>query len=196
MPDEIPAAAADVLSFWFGAEGDPDFGKPRAEWFRRDTAFDAAIGARFGRLHAELAGGGARSWLDGARPALAYVIVLDQFSRNLYRDDPRAFASDPLALQAASDALSKGFDRELTLLERPFLYMPFMHSEALGDQDRCVSLFEALTLEDPSSENLSYALRHREIVARFGRFPHRNRVLGRETTPEEAAFLREPNSSF
>jgi uncharacterized protein (DUF924 family) len=196
MPDEIPAAAADVLSFWFGAPGDAGFGTARAEWFRRDAEFDAAIGTRFGRLHAELAAGGGRSWLDRARSALAYVIVLDQFSRNLYRDDPRAFAADPLALRAASDALFKGLDRELTLLERPFLYMPFMHSEALVDQDRCVSLFEELAREDPSSQNLSYALRHREIVARFGRFPHRNRVLGRETTPDEAAFLREPNSSF
>ena len=196
MPDEIPAAAADVLSFWFPEPGDPDFDERRARWFRRDAEFDAAIVARFSALHAELAGGGARSWLDGARSALAYVIVLDQFSRNLYRDDPRAFAADPLAREAADHALSRGFDRELTALERPFLYMPFMHSEALADQDRCVSLFEALSPEEPGSQALSYALRHREIVARFGRFPHRNRVLGRETTPEEAAFLREPNSSF
>jgi uncharacterized protein (DUF924 family) len=196
MADEMPRAAEEVLSFWFGAPGDAHFGAVRAEWFRRDAAFDAAIRARFSDLHEELVQGGARIWLERARSSLAYVIVLDQFSRNLYRDDARAFAADPLALGAANQSVQRGFDRELTFVERPFLYMPFMHSEALADQDRCVSLFEALASEDPGTQNLSYALRHREIVARFGRFPHRNAVLGRQTTREEAAFLREPNSSF
>ncbi|HEY6558587.1 MAG TPA: DUF924 family protein [Polyangiaceae bacterium] len=196
MADEIPRAATEVLSFWFGGPGDAHFGAVRAEWFRRDAEFDAAIRARFGDLHAELAQGGERSWLDRARSSLAYVIVLDQFSRNLYRNDARAFAADPLALDAANQSLERGFDRELTFVERPFSYMPFMHSEALADQDRCVSLFEALASEDPGTKNVSYALRHREIVARFGRFPHRNQLLGRQTTPEEEAFLREPNSSF
>ncbi|HMJ09911.1 MAG TPA: DUF924 family protein [Polyangiaceae bacterium] len=193
---QMSEAAQDVLQFWFGAEGDPSFGKPRQEWFRRDASFDAAVRERFADLHAELAQGGGESWLGGARSTLAFIIVLDQFSRNLYRDDARAFAADPLALRAAELGISSGFDRELTLVERPFLYMPFMHSETLADQDRCVALFEELAREDPSAPNLSFALRHREIVARFGRFPHRNRILGRTNTPEEQAFLLEPNSSF
>jgi uncharacterized protein (DUF924 family) len=196
MAEQLAERAADVLSFWFGTPGEAHFGKARPEWFRRDAAFDSEIGARFGDLHGELAAGGAQSWLADPRTTLAYVIVLDQFSRNLYRDDPRAFASDPLALRAAQHGVDRAFDRELSPIERPFLYMPFMHSERLVDQDRCVQLFETLAREDPSADNLSFALRHREIVARFGRFPHRNRTLGRQSSAEEEAFLREPNSSF
>jgi uncharacterized protein (DUF924 family) len=189
-------SAEDVLGFWFGTPADAWFGKARAEWFRKDTAFDDQIRTRFGALHAQIAGGGSRDWLDEPRSALALVIVLDQFSRNLFRGDPRAFACDPQALLAAESALERGFDRHLTEVERPFLYLPFQHSEKLVQQERSMGLFEQLAREDPSSDNLSYALQHLKIIQRFGRFPHRNQVLGRPSTEAELAFLKEPNSSF
>lgn len=172
----------DVLTFWFA---DPD----RA--WRKDPAFDEEIRRRFGDLHAAVVRGEHEAWRTTPRGALAYVIVLDQFSRNLYRGDPRAFAADAQARAAAAEAVAAGHDQALTTAERGFLYMPFMHSEALADQDRAVALFRPL-----GGASLEFAERHRDIVARFGRFPHRNAVLGRASTPEEAAFLTQPGSSF
>ncbi len=172
----------DVLTFWFADE---------ARWWKKDPAFDAEITRRFGALHAAIERGEHEAWLGTARGALAYVIVLDQFSRNMFRGDPRAFASDARARAAAKTALEKGFDQELTKHERSFLYMPLMHSEELVDQDQCVELFRS---ENPGQ--LDYAVRHRDIVARFGRFPHRNAILGRASTPEETEFLKQPGSSF
>jgi uncharacterized protein (DUF924 family) len=173
----------DVLEFWFA---DP------ARWWKKDPAFDAEIGRRFATLRAEVDAGSHEEWRDTARGALAYVIALDQFSRNLFRGDPRAFASDERALAAAKAAVAAGFDGALTPPERGFLYMPFMHSEDLADQDRCLSLFAAY---QPPGE-LGYVHAHRNIIVRFGRFPHRNEVLGRVSTPEELEFLKQPGSSF
>ena len=177
--------AGAVLAFWFGEAA------PR-QWFARDDAFDATIRERFGALHEGLAKGVPAQWLGDPASRLAAVIVLDQFSRNLHRGSPASYAQDEAALALARMAVARGDDGPLQPVERQFLYMPFMHSETLADQDECVRLMEGLGLEDA----LDAARRHRAIIARFGRFPHRNAVLGRETTPEEEAFLKEPGASF
>ena len=177
--------AAEVLAFWFGTL------KPEQR-FAKHSALDDRIRERFGELHARLSRHVPESWLDNPEDVLAAVIVLDQFSRNLYRDDPRAFAGDPIALNLARFALQRGYDELLGNEERQFLYMPFMHSEDADDQDRCVELMD----EIGNAEAADYARRHKAIVERFGRFPHRNAVLGRETTAEEAEFLTRPGSSF
>ena len=185
-----------VLSFWFGTPADAWFGKPRREWFRKNAAFDDEIRNRFGALHETVASGTYEQWLLSPRGALAYVIVLDQFSRNLFRGDRRAFAQDAEARRAAGRAIERGLDATVSPIERGFFYLPFMHSENLADQDRSVRLHEVLAQGDSSNSNLDYARKHRAIIARFGRFPHRNAVLGRENTPEEVAFLAEPGSGF
>lgn len=172
-----------MLAFWMA---DP------ARWWVKDPAFDAEIRARFGALHQEIAQGKHEDWRSTARGALAYVVVLDQFSRNMYRDTPGMFASDAQARAAARAAVDAGFDQALPAAERDFLYMPFMHSEELADQDRGVALFEAAG----ATGTLRYAEMHRDIVRRFGRFPHRNAVQGRASTPEERDFLAQPGSSF
>ena len=177
--------AADVLAFWFGTV------KPEQR-FAKDETLDAEIGQRFGDLHARLSRHVPESWLDNPEDLLAAVIVLDQFSRNLYRTDSRAYASDPVALNLARLALRRGYDELLGPDERQFLYMPFMHSEDADDQDRCVELME----ESGNAEATDYARRHKAIIERFGRFPHRNMVLGRESSAEEAEFLTQPGSSF
>ncbi len=175
----VPQWIHEVLRFWF-EETRP------AAWFTRDEAVDAEIRKRFGALHASLTEKVPASVTQTPLGALATVIVLDQFSRNLYRNSPRAYATDATALAIAQEAIQAGFDRELSIPQRMFLYMPFQHSEDREVQRRSVELFEALG----NANALDYARQHRDIVERFGRFPHRNRVLGRETTPEEAEFLK------
>ena len=173
-----------VLAFWF-EEND------RSRWFVRDDAFDAAIRRRFSNLHRAAAAGARDHWRKTARGCLAEVIVLDQFSRNLYRDDPRAFAGDPQARVAALHAIDQGFDRGFSPEERVFLYLPFEHSEEPADQERSIALFSQL-----GGDWLVWAEKHKAVIDRFGRYPHRNAVLGRQSTPEAAAFLKEPGSSF
>lgn len=193
-----------MLSFWFGDVDEAGFSSKEtsARWFRKDTAFDEEIVKLFGALHRSLAEGGGEGWLSDARSTLAYVIVLDQFSRNMFRDQPGMFATDAQALTAAKALVASGKDRELTPQERTFIYMPYMHSESLADQDECMRLFRAMADEASGAGketlelNYDFAVRHRDIVARFGRFPHRNAVLGRESTPEEKAFLEKPGSAF
>jgi len=180
-----------VLEFWFAGAG-----KPRPEWFRKDAQFDAAIRARFGALHAEAAGGGLADWEASPREALALVIVLDQFSRNLYRDDRRAFAQDARALDLAQAIVARGWDRERLPVERQFIYLPFEHAEDAAIQDRGVALFQALE-EYPETRGMTqWAEKHRAIIRRFGRFPQRNAALGRASTPEEVEFLKQPGSGF
>jgi uncharacterized protein (DUF924 family) len=181
----VEREAVEVLAFWFGEITGP-------QRFARDDAVDAAIRERFGALHAKLAAEVPASWRVDPASTLAAVIVLDQFSRNLHRGSAKAFAQDPAALALARAAIARGDDAMLQPEERHFLYMPLMHSESLADQDDCVRLIEGLGMAEP----LDFAKRHRDIIARFGRFPHRNAALGRETTPEEAEFLKEPGSSF
>lgn len=177
--------AADVLAFWFGQV------KPERR-FARDAKLDAEIRDRFGELHDRLSRHVPDEWLDNPEDLLAAVIVLDQFSRNLNRDDPQAYAADPVALNLTRLAMQRGWDELLGPDERQFLYMPFMHSEDPDDQDLAVELME----EIGNAEAADYARRHKDIIARFGRFPHRNTALGRESTSEEVEFLKQPGSSF
>lgn len=193
----------EVLWRWFGPLTDgrslPFYA---TRWYRKDPAFDDMLRRELGAVHAAVAAGEREDWLATPRGRLAYVIVLDQLSRNLLRDTPEMYAQDARAIEVTRDALAQGDDDVLALDERGFLYMPLMHSEDLADQDRCVELFARLrdAHEGPAREQLEnshrYAVMHRDIVARFGRFPHRNAILGRDSTPEEIAFLKEPNSSF
>lgn len=188
--------AREVLAFWFGEPGTPGHGRPRAEWFRKDPAFDGEIRRRFLALHASAALGERDGWRDDPGSLLALVVVLDQFSRNLYRDDPRAFSQDAAALDGAKLMVGRGWDEARLPVERQFCYLPFEHAEDLAMQDRSVALFSALE-DHPETKGLTeWAEKHRAIVRRFGRFPHRNAALGRDSTPEEIAFLREPGSSF
>ncbi|HMG57591.1 MAG TPA: DUF924 family protein [Kofleriaceae bacterium] len=185
----------DVLAFWFSDQARP-------MWFSVRAAFDDEIRARFGALAAAAAAGELDGWAATGDGALALVIALDQFPRNLHRGTPQAFACDARAREIASGAIDRGLDLRVALERRAFVYLPFEHSELLADQDRSVALFEAWAAEHPAEQRaaaddtMSYAVRHREIIERFGRFPHRNAVLGRTSTPEEIAFLAEPRSSF
>ena len=181
-----------VLDFWFGPPGSAGYGKPREVWFKSDPAFDADVRRRFGGDLEQAATGSLDGLVGSPEGTLALVILLDQFPRNIHRGTPRAFAFDAKALDVARQALEAGHDRAVAPFQRTFLYLPFEHSEMLADQDRSVALFEALGDET----TLDYAIRHREIIVRFGRFPHRNAILGRDSTPEEAAFLEQPGSSF
>ena len=190
--------AQEVLDFWFLAPNDPRYGSQRAEWFRKDEAFDAAIRERFAALAEQAVAGGLREWdQKGPLGTLARILVLDQFTRNAYRGTPDAFAGDPLALAAALQLADSGDDQDLLPVQRAFAYMPFEHAEDAAMQERAVALFTRLAALNPDYEGmLDYAHRHRGVIARFGRFPHRNAILGRASTPEELDYLRQPGSGF
>ncbi len=185
-----------VLDFWFGPAGSADRGQPKDAWFRRSADFDAQIRGRFLAVHEAAAGGALAAWEQAPGSALALALVLDQFSRNLFRGMPRSFAADALALGVARRAVERGVDRLLSPVERWFIYLPFEHSEDIADQARSVELFESLAGDAYSKSPIDYARRHRAVIARFGRFPHRNAILGRVSTPEELEFLQQPGSSF
>ncbi len=188
------AAPEDVLAFWFG---EPAAALPREAWFRKDANFDAVIRTRFGATLDTALAGGLRGWDATPGTALARIVVLDQFTRNAFRDTPRAFAGDALALAAAQALVARGDDRALGPWQRLFVYLPFEHAEDLAMQQRALDLFAALGQEHPATADLlTWAKKHHDVVARFGRFPHRNAILGRASTPEEDAFLREPGSRF
>ncbi|MGH3087379.1 MAG: DUF924 family protein [Rubrobacteraceae bacterium] len=191
---ERPRDVHRVLDFWFGREDDEDYGKFREAWFQKNDDFDREVISRFSDLYEDAASGKLDSWKDDSKSALALIIVLDQCPRNMFRGDPQSWATGNKALETAKHAVEHAFDRELPPFQRSFVYMPFMHSENLDDQKRCVELFEAMG-EDGES-NVEYAVGHMKIIEKFGRFPHRNEVLGRQTTPEEAEFLTQPGSSF
>ncbi len=174
-----------ILSFWFEKNG-------REQWWTKNPDFDATIRSQFGALHGRAARGELYDWRDTSDGRLAEIILLDQFSRNLYRDDPRAFASDGMALALAQEAVRAGADQAVSVARRQFFYMPYQHSESRRIHEFAVELFTSLT--DP--ELLDYEQQHKAIIDRFGRYPHRNRALGRRSTPEEIAFLKEPGSSF
>jgi uncharacterized protein (DUF924 family) len=179
-----PAWVGDVLGFWFQELRE-------ADWFARSVLLDEQIRIRFLSLHEQVVNSEG-SGLTTARPLLAAVVVLDQFSRNLFRGTPRAFAADPLARRLARQTIAQGFDAAMASAERLFLYMPFEHSEDRADQVLAVDLMRALGREDWTR----YAEAHKAIIDRFGRYPHRNAALGRASTPEELAFLQEPGSAF
>ena len=184
--------APEVLRFWFGEA--PDRGKRHKRWFEKDASFDAEVGRRFLHLYEELIAG--REWLDQPVDCLARIIVLDQFPRNMFRGSPRAFASDRLALETARCALERGYDRAMLPVEKMFAYLPFEHSESLEDQLRACELTAPLAAFPETADAHSYAAAHRDIIRRFGRFPHRNAALGRTSSPEEAEFLKQPGSGF
>ncbi len=192
--------ALAVLDFWFGPTDDPGHAQSRAVWFKKDDAFDAQITARFGNLIERALLGDIDHWLTRPiepLPAVARVIVLDQFTRNTFRGTARAFAGDAMALQAARALVASGADRALTGVQRQFAYLPFEHAEDLSHQRTAVQLFHQLGQDEPALAGLEeWAQKHLDIVARFGRFPHRNAALGRESTAEEAAFLLTPGSGF
>jgi uncharacterized protein (DUF924 family) len=190
--------AQDVLDFWFLAPGSEGYGQQRAEWFRKDDAFDAAIRERFGGLIEQAVAGGLREWDEqGPGGILARILVLDQFTRNAHRGTAASFAGDSLALTAAQRLVDSGADQALLQVQRWFAYMPFEHAEDARMQERSVSLFTALAEAEPGYDGvLDYAHRHRGVIARFGRFPHRNAILGRASTPDEVAYLAQPGSGF
>lgn len=181
----IGATFQAVLSFWF-TETDPK------QWWQRSDAFDQLIRARFAGVHEAASRCELFEWRASHEGRLAELIVLDQFSRNLFRDDARAFACDPLALGLAQTAVALGIDRDLEPVRRAFIYMPYMHSESPLIHEQAVSLFSAPGLES----NLAFELRHKAIIDRFGRYPHRNVVMGRPSSPDEIEFLKTPGSSF
>lgn len=184
-----------ILDFWFGPPDGADYGTTRDFWFRKNAAFDAEIRRRFGTVIETALGGGLADW-TAPRAALARVLVLDQFTRNCYRDSARAFAGDAQALAAATAAVDQGQDRELIPVERWFLYMPFEHSESPVAQARSLTLFTRLSHETGPADPLAWAEKHAAIIRRFGRYPHRNALLGRESTAEEITFLATQGSNF
>lgn len=186
------ATIRTVLGFWFGDLPPGTDPEPRDVWFKPTPDFDREITERFLGDTERAAAGELDDLMGSAEGCLALVILLDQFPRNMFRGTARAFAADDKALTIARHALDKGFDTSLPPVACLFLYLPFEHSEDLADQERSVALFEALK----NDYWLDYAVRHRDIVARFGRFPHRNAILGRASTAEEEAFLKQPGSSF
>jgi uncharacterized protein (DUF924 family) len=190
------APAAAVLDFWFGAPGTPDRGTVRDVWFRKDPAFDAEIRTRFGESIAIALAGGYGDWCVTAEGALARVLLLDQFTRNVFRATPRAFAGDARALATAEDAVARGLDRQVDALGRWFLYMPFEHAESVAMQHRSLELFTTLAQETGDPAPLEWARKHADVIFRFGRYPHRNAILGRVSTPEEIEFLGQPGSRF
>jgi len=175
----------DVLNFWF-EELEP------IQWWKKDEVVDRQIGSRFGDIHRQAIAGELEAWRVTPEGRLAEVIVLDQFSRNIHRDTPLAFAFDGMALVLAQEAVRIGADQQMDFEKRVFFYMPYMHSESASVHETAVQLFSR-----PGAEfNHEYELKHKAIIDRFGRYPHRNAILGRESTPEELEFLRQPGSSF
>ncbi len=173
----------DIIRFWFEELSEDD-------WWGEGTRLDGPITERFGDVHAAAAAGELWAWRKTPDGRLAEILVLDQFSRHIHRDTPSAFAQDPMALALAQEAVDLGADQKLAKERRHFLYMPFMHSESLMVHDWAMELFEALGVA------VDFEIRHRDIIAQFGRYPHRNETLGRESTPEEIEFLKQPGSSF
>lgn len=187
----------EVLEFWFGpapAGGEPAAARP--QWFAKDEAFDDEIRARFGTTIEAALAGRLEHWADTPESALAYVLVLDQFTRNAYRATPAAFAGDARALSAARRIVAQRWDERMTPVWRWFCYLPFEHSERLDDQRESVRLFATLRGDPVAGGAYEWAVRHLEVIERFGRFPHRNEILGRESSAEEVDFLRQPGSRF
>jgi uncharacterized protein (DUF924 family) len=194
----------ELLAYWFGTSSDDaeTAGKQASLWWGGDAATDEELGGRFGQAAAAAAAGTLDHWTGSPRGRLALILLLDQLPRVIHRGTPAAFAQDGKALRFARKGLESGADRLLRLIERVFVYLPFEHSEDPADQERSVELFRELATTVPEAWRetfeffLDYAVRHRDIIARFGRFPHRNELLGRRSSPEELEFLKQPGSGF
>jgi uncharacterized protein (DUF924 family) len=192
MENPSDPRAQAVLDAWFGAPGSPEFGREKKAWFIKKRTFDAMLNERFGALLESAHEGRLAHWAKTPLGALALIVMLDQFSRNCYRGTPRAFAGDGRALALAKALVASGDDRRMPSLQhRVFVYMPFEHDETSESQREAVRLFSALCDETGDDGYLQYALKHAEVIDRFGRFPHRNRILGRVSRPEEVAWLAE-----
>jgi uncharacterized protein (DUF924 family) len=185
-----------ILDFWFGKPEDTDYGKIRKFWFTKNPKFDQEVRSRFLPVYQQAAAGQLDEWQTSPHSCLALIILLDQFPRNLFRSQPQAFATDSQALSLAQYAITQGFDQQLLPVQRWFIYMPFEHSENLEHQRQSVELFSTLKDDPDCAPGIDYAYRHLKVIKRFGRFPHRNQILGRESTPEEVEFLQQPGSSF
>jgi uncharacterized protein (DUF924 family) len=197
---EVNSSAADaqaVLDFWFAAKGEPEHGAVRDLWFRKSDETDREINERFGPLIEQALRGELEAWAAEPRTALAQIVLLDQFTRNTFRDTTRAFAGDKRALAAAIAMVGARHDEALLPVQRVFVYLPFEHAEGIGMQEEALRLFTRLAASAPELQNmLDYAQRHHDVVKRFGRFPHRNVILGRHSTAEEIEFLKQPGSRF
>ena len=186
----------EILDFWFGRPDEADYEKQRSFWFIKKPEFDQEVRTRFLAHYQQALAGSLDHWKNSPRSSLSLILLLDQFPRNMFRGTAQAFAADPQALAAAQHAVANGFDQELLMVQRWFVYLPFEHSENIEHQRQSVKLFATLGDDPDKSATLDYAIRHYYVISRFGRFPHRNKILGRETTPEEAEFLKQPGSSF
>jgi uncharacterized protein (DUF924 family) len=192
----MAATPVDVLDYWFGKPGSEEFGLTRTFWFMKSRSTDDEIRTRFGREVEAAVRGERDDWARAPRGALALILLLDQFTRNIFRDTPLAFAGDARALRAAKALVETGEDGRLMPVERWFVYMPFEHSESMADQCESLRLLAALSSEMNDPAPLVWAQKHYDVVARFGRYPHRNAILGRASTPEEIEFLLQPGSRF
>jgi len=193
---EDEAAVQSVLDFWFAPEGHPERGTFREAWFEKQPEFDAACRAHFGELLDAAAAGSLDRWADTPEGAMALIVLLDQLSRNIHRGTPGAFATDGRALSLARRMVARGFDMSLEPVMRIFVYLPFEHAEEIAAQDESVRLMEALPPAPWRDRVVRYAHLHRDVIAQYGRFPHRNVVLGRESTPAELEYLARPDAGF
>ncbi|KEQ12149.1 DUF924 family protein [Endozoicomonas numazuensis] len=190
----------EVLDFWF--EGEPLGDVQMSRWWKKNDAQDQLIKNKFGKLPEKVESGEHDEWLESAEGRLAAIIVLDQFPRNMFRGDPKSFQHDHNALALSREGVEKGYPDQLSELQQTFFIMPFMHSESLEDQDQCVRLFEKIlggaeeACKSYIAGSLEFAVKHRDIIEKFGRFPHRNSILGRASSDEELSFLQQPGSSF
>jgi uncharacterized protein (DUF924 family) len=188
--------AQDILHFWFGHPDELNYGKQKSFWFIKNPEIDEELKTRFLKNYQQAAAGDLDDWLNSPTTCLALIILLDQLPRNIFRETPAAFATDLKALAVAQHAIIQGYDRQFLPVQRWFFYLPFEHSENLAHQQQSVKLFQELSHDPESASAITYALQHLKIIERFGRFPHRNRILGRVSTPEEEEFLKQPGSSF
>ncbi len=188
--------AKEILDFWFDSPEALDYGKPKAFWFAKKSEFDEELRSRFIKDYQRAAAGYLDEWKEFPDSCLALILLLDQFPRNMFRGTPEAFATDWEALSAAQHAIAKGYDQKLLPVQRWFIYLPFEHSENLDHQRKAVQFFQQLGEHPDSASAIKYAIRHMEVIERFGRFPHRNVILGRASTPEEKEFLKKSGSYF
>jgi uncharacterized protein (DUF924 family) len=188
--------ATEILEFWFGHPNEPGYGLPRQFWFNKTPDIDQEIRIKFFEDYQQAAGGYLNDWINSPQTCLALILLLDQFPRNMFRDTPQAFATDWDALTTAQHAVAHGYDRQLLPVQRWFIYLPFEHSENLEDQRQGIKLFQQLSDDPHSAGAIEHALRHKQIIEKFGRFPHRNQILGRKSTASEEEFLQQHPSGF